>query len=504
MINTLSRFPKHPVVAIIALLTLNCSHVIARNRGIFNENGNDCFMNASTQALSHMTDFIAFSDMSGALGKINSSKQLKTFYDYINELRRLTPADIAQYDKRILEIDADKGLLAKTAQEMKSEAFKTITLSGSKLFREYFTNSANFGQITSSTLAGLKGTVQITLPGLRNGQRDAQEFISAILDVLDFYFDGIDKVHNPIKSIKFKFRTSTISSQCSHKSLRDDPSSLLSLEIPENNKGDLMSCFTKYSEDEDLKDDARWRCTECTEHSGNFTEITRLSAEIEDLNTKKPQEYLVNKKSLEAQKEALITYVNAKKHIKISALSRILIINLKRFRFGDLDDKISTPVTFPIQFDLDKNSPILDEEITKQIGNSKISYSLFAFVCHGGGTGGGHYWAYGKSTHKYDLGNWFNYNDSHVSAISSIELTNILNQNSETGAPYILFYELAPASQLVLQVAGLLDTGLAEPQPQDTKLQQQLKALQTRLGELKSKLHILQGKLVDLKKKLKV
>lgn len=475
MMNTLSRLSKHLVLAIV--LTSNYSHTIARNCGIFNENGNDCFMNASTQALSHLNDFIAFSDTPGATGKINSSMPLKTFYEYINELRRLTPADIDQYDKRILEIDADKGLPAKTAQAMKSVAFKNITLSGSKQFRAYWTNPANFGQITSSALAGLSGTVQSTFPGLRNGQRDAQEFISAILDVLDFYFDGIDKVYNPIRSVKFKFRTSTISLQCKHKSLRDDPSSLLSLEIPENGSGDLISCFTKYSEDEKLEDttnpskinphtskpydqDNRWACASCG------------------------------------------AKVNAIKHIKISTIPRILIIHLKRFRFGDLGDKINTPITFPKQFDLDKNSPILDEEIIKQVGNGKISYSLFAFVCHGGGTGGGHYWAYGKSIHDYDNGNWYCYNDSTVSSISSMQLDNILNQTQEVGTPYILFYELYPACQADLRAAGLLDYHQPEPQPKDMQLQLKLHSLKKQLEMLKAKLQLLQGKLRELRKKL--
>jgi hypothetical protein len=155
-----------------------------------------------------------------------------------------------------------------------------------------------------------------------------------------------------------------------------------------------------------------------------------------------------------------------------------------------MEDKIDTAITFPVKLLINKDSSILDENITNKLKEKQIPYNLFAIVCHGGGTGGGHYWAYGKDS----SGNWYKYNDSYVTEINQSELTSIVNQTNEKGTPYILFYELDDTSRSELGKLDLLG--------QKTPLQQKLTQLKSSLQELKTKLQTLQGKLVELQGKL--
>ena len=108
----------------------------------------------------------------------------------------------------------------------------------------------------------------------------------------------------------------------------------------------------------------------------------------------------------------------ADKKMEIYSISEIVIIHLKRFRNNR---KIENIVDFPIEgLDLTKYLPTQKE---------KYIYDLFAVANHVGGLQGGHYYAYCKNSKD---GEWYEFNDSHVSKIDKNKVC------SETA--YVLFY----------------------------------------------------------------
>jgi hypothetical protein len=108
----------------------------------------------------------------------------------------------------------------------------------------------------------------------------------------------------------------------------------------------------------------------------------------------------------------------ADKKMEIYAISEVVIIHLKRFRNNR---KIENKVDFPIEgLDLTKYLPNKNE---------KYIYDLFAVANHVGGLQGGHYYAYCKNCKD---GEWYEFNDSHVSKIDENKVC------SETA--YVLFY----------------------------------------------------------------
>ena len=108
----------------------------------------------------------------------------------------------------------------------------------------------------------------------------------------------------------------------------------------------------------------------------------------------------------------------ADKKMEIYSVSEVVIIHLKRFRNNR---KIENIVDFPIEgLDLTKYLPTQNE---------KYIYDLFAVANHVGGLQGGHYYAYCKNCKD---GEWYEFNDSHVSKIDKNKVC------SETA--YVLFY----------------------------------------------------------------
>ena len=108
----------------------------------------------------------------------------------------------------------------------------------------------------------------------------------------------------------------------------------------------------------------------------------------------------------------------ADKKMEIYCISEVVIIHLKRFRNNR---KIENYVEFPIEgLDLTKYLPDKKE---------KHIYDLFAVANHTGGLQGGHYYAYCKN---FKDGEWYEFNDSHV---SKIEKKKVCNDNA-----YVLFY----------------------------------------------------------------
>ena len=109
----------------------------------------------------------------------------------------------------------------------------------------------------------------------------------------------------------------------------------------------------------------------------------------------------------------------ADKKMEIYSISEVVIIHLKRFRNNR---KIENLVEFPIEgLDLTKYLPKTKD---------KYIYDLFAVANHTGGLHGGHYYAYCKNVKD---GEWYEFNDSHVSKIEKKKVC------SETA--YVLFYK---------------------------------------------------------------
>jgi len=84
----------------------------------------------------------------------------------------------------------------------------------------------------------------------------------------------------------------------------------------------------------------------------------------------------------------------------------VLVLHLKRFRFsGHYRSKINEPIQYPIK-GLDLSSYMQDSS-----SSFDAIYDLFAVCVHMGGTGGGHYVAYGKHMLQ---DRWYLYDDSRV------------------------------------------------------------------------------------------
>ena len=99
----------------------------------------------------------------------------------------------------------------------------------------------------------------------------------------------------------------------------------------------------------------------------------------------------------------------------------MLVIYFKRWDFRGR--KINTHVEFPIE-ELDMSKYVMG------YNKDSYKYELYSISNHGGGSGGGHYWAYAKN----DDGNWYKYNDNVVSTLNSSKIV-----SSEA---YCLFYRL--------------------------------------------------------------
>ena len=112
------------------------------------------------------------------------------------------------------------------------------------------------------------------------------------------------------------------------------------------------------------------------------------------------------------------------KKLDLWRLPNILIIQLKRFQYTRAwRDKIGTFVDYPLTgLDMSKWSLAPDQK-------KNAIYDLYAVSCHGGGLGGGHYWAYCKNLINKK---WYTLNDSSSSQMD--------NASVKTQDAYLLFY----------------------------------------------------------------
>lgn len=125
------------------------------------------------------------------------------------------------------------------------------------------------------------------------------------------------------------------------------------------------------------------------------------------------------------------------KRFSIQKFPQVLVLHLKRFSDSNVRaSKLSTYVNFPLK-DLDLR------EFASEPSERPV-YNLYAVSNHSGNALGGHYTAYCKNP---ALGEWYSYNDSRVSPMSSSQV--------RSSNAYVLFYELATPSHSKYQTCRL-------------------------------------------------
>ena len=154
------------------------------------------------------------------------------------------------------------------------------------------------------------------------------------------------------------------------------------------------------------------------ENSSSFEPFNSISLEIIDNNgTVNLEDCLDNFTSEETIESDTSTFI---KEVKFWSLPDVLIFFFKRF--NNSMTKKDDVVDFPLE-NLDMSKYV------SGYNKSKYVYDLYAVSNHGGGLGGGHYWAYCKNND----GNWYKFNDAVVSTLKSEK---VVSNNA-----YCLFYK---------------------------------------------------------------
>jgi len=91
-----------------------------------------------------------------------------------------------------------------------------------------------------------------------------------------------------------------------------------------------------------------------------------------------------------------------------------------------------------------------EEEADDEEEEESLIYDLFAVDNHFGGLGGGHYTAFAKNEED---GKWHNYDDSHVTEVSSPEKV-------KSSAAYLLFYRRRTTRKLGLKTHGIVSSAM--------------------------------------------
>lgn len=122
----------------------------------------------------------------------------------------------------------------------------------------------------------------------------------------------------------------------------------------------------------------------------------------------------------------------AEKKFELWKVPDILVMHLKRFSSSrNFRDKLDIKVDYPVE-GLDLSTMVRD-----QTDGKSLTYDLIAVDCHFGGLGGGHYTAMAKNSIN---GEWYDYNDSHVSKKSP--------EAAVDKSAYLLFYRRRQDSPL--------------------------------------------------------
>ncbi|KZS94514.1 UCH-domain-containing protein [Sistotremastrum niveocremeum HHB9708] len=172
----------------------------------------------------------------------------------------------------------------------------------------------------------------------------------------------------------------------------------------------LDECLDEFTKEEQLGEDDLWYCPRCKKHQ------------------------------------------QATKKFDLWKAPDVLVVHLKRFSNSRIiRDKIDALVEFPIE-GLDLEYRVEERVLARKLQDEGVEdymdlklddidepllYDLFSVTEHMGGLGGGHYRAYAKN---HIDGNWYHFDDSHV---SPAEAKHAVNNNA-----YLLFYRRRTAKPL--------------------------------------------------------
>jgi len=169
----------------------------------------------------------------------------------------------------------------------------------------------------------------------------------------------------------------------------------------------LDDCLNEFGKTETLSEQNAWYCPRCKEHR------------------------------------------RAEKQFELWKVPDVLVMHLKRFSSSrNLRDKLEVKVDYPVE-GLDMTPYVKDLS-----DGRTLIYDLIAVDNHYGGLGGGHYTAYAKNSVN---GNWYDYNDSHVSQVKDPE--SVVSKSA-----YLLFYRRRSETPLG---GPTLETVLAEADSED-------------------------------------
>ena len=158
-----------------------------------------------------------------------------------------------------------------------------------------------------------------------------------------------------------------------------------------------------------------------TEVSRSFEPFNMLSLELAkdedgEYSLESCLENFTKIEKIDSEKNTLKT-----KEVKFWSLPRVLVIYFKKWDIRGR--KINDLVKFPID-NLDLSKYVLG------YNRSSYNYELYGISNHGGGSGGGHYWAYCRNNDS----KWYKYNDNIVSHLNPDKVV--------SPEAYCLFYKL--------------------------------------------------------------
>lgn len=287
-----------------------------------------------------------------------------------------------------------------------------------KLTQTLWTSSAN----EPISPSDFKSQIQKCAPRFMGyNQQDAQEFLRFLLDGL----------HNEVNRVVGRPRVP----------LEDFD------HLPDGEKGERM--WNKYLEREDSKVvdlfvgqlRSSLTCSECGFCSTVFDPFWDLSLPIPKKNSSSEVtltdciRHFAKEDVLDGDEKPICQKCKCRrkcvKKFTIQKFPKVLVLHLKRFSEPGRvkTSKLSTFVNFPLK-ELDLTEFASDNSATAM-------YNLYAVSNHIGTTVGGHYTAYCRNP---ALGEWYCYNDSRVTPLSS--------SNVRSSEAYVLFYELATYSRM--------------------------------------------------------
>jgi len=457
MIKKVKKLLTFAITLLLAQATL-----YAPNKGLVNQNGNDCFFSASFQCLSQIKPFIEFFEKNP---NFTEGEIQKRFYKFIQDMKtqsRLTRdfrnfiTSGATTDNFFLhqmkknQQDAQEFLSLLLQYLISQTPYHIIIAKNLKKIIEPTVSDSNNRQriidrvmeilnTDMQKISSLKDHVPYVISELEKNKQEKQAALLKHISLVGHETEWAE-IDKQIKKLQELFSIfdimlcSTVTClTCKNISTKTETARALQLPIPEQKAPTLNDCIEAFKAIETLQGAEQWFCSTCKKK------------------------------------------VNATKQITIAHVPQILVLSLKRFRFGGVASKITTPVQFPLVLEI----TTLEKTCT---------LDLFGIVCHGGGASGGHYWAYTKDK---DDNQWRCYNDSSVTGPFDNKTIEALGKSPE---PYMFFYinREAPSEKLP-EIPKTPQTPQAPPAespkaPEDTdlKLIAELPALAKNLQDQKN------------------